>query len=314
MAQVIWFKQSRGLATKIDPSRIAYDPKLGVMHLAEAYNVDFDFTGAIFRRSGYESTDITGVCHSLFWGGGDEAVFYKNGGLNLLAEDMTATQIRSGMSASHISYCQVGDAIAYTNGWQIGVIRNGTNHDFTRPPETHYPDPTQEYNDPPVGDLIRFFAGRVWISKGNTLWYSKPFAPNLFRLAVNYIPFPAKITMIAPVRAGLFVSTANKLYFMAGTNPKDMVQTVSAHYPAIKGTDIEVDGIAVGGGKISPLPMQMFTTTNGICVGTARDSCIILHMEFLSTPKHCLELLCILEINILLILVRGQRNLPFAYL
>ena len=284
MAQVVWFKQSKGLATKYDPARIEYNPKTGVSHFSEAYNIDFDFTGAVFRRKGIEATSQTGVCHSFFWAGG-ECVFVQDNGLYLLAEDTTVTKIRSDLAPTRMSFSQVGDAITYMNGYQSGVIRNGANYTYVKSPETYYPDPTREYNDPPIGEIIRFFAGRTWIAVGNNLLYSEPFAPNLFRLAANYIPFPARITMIAPVRAGLFVSTTSKIYFMAGTNPREMAQITVAHYSAIKGTDVEVDGISLVGGKISPLPMQMFTTTNGICAGTAEGQLVNLTYETLEYPK-----------------------------
>jgi hypothetical protein len=283
MARAVWFRQSQGLATKIDPSRIQYDQKTGVLHLSEAFNIDFDFTGAIFRRKGYE-LNTSGNFHSLFWGGGD-CVVVKNDVLSLLAEDLSTTQIRSGLAPNRLSYCQMGDSIVYMNGFQSAVVKNGINYDYTMPPETHYPDQTRVYNNPPVGHIVRSYAGRIWIAVNNTLIYSEPFGPNLFRLSVNYIPFPARITMIAPVRNGLVVSTTSKIYFMLGSNPKDMTQTVLAHYPVIEGTDAEVDGITIAAGKISPLPMQMFTTTNGICVVTTEGELHNLTYQTLEYPR-----------------------------
>ena len=283
MARTVWFKQSQGLATKFDPSRIQYDKNAGVLHLSEAFNIDFDFTGAIFRRKGYELS-TAGNFHSFFWGGG-ECVVVKDDELSLLAEDLSITQIRTGLSPNRLSYCQMGDSVLYMNGFQSGVVKNGMNYDYTMPPKTYYPDQTRVYNDPPIGHIVRSYAGRVWIAVNNTLMYSEPFGPNLFRLSVNYIPFSARITMIAPVRNGLVVSTTSKIYFMLGNNPKDMTQTVLAHYPVIEGTDVEVDGIVIAAGKISPLPMQMFTTTNGICIVTTEGQLHNLTYQTLEYPK-----------------------------
>jgi len=284
MANMLWFRQSKGLATRFDPARILYDPEVGVAYLAEAYNVDFDVTGAISRRLGFEETGITGDCHSLFWNGG-ECLFVRNNTLCLLAEDMSYTVLREGISSEKkMQYAQVGDAIVYCNGVQKGVIRDGKDYAYSMPPKTHYPDQTKVYNDPPTGSIVRTFAGRTWIAGGNTLWYSEPYGPNLFRLSANYLAFPSKIAMVAPVFGGIFVSTASKIYFLQGTVPGQMVQNIVAHYPVIEGTDCEVDGIAVGGGKVSPLPMQMFTTSKGICVGTAEGNLINLTYETLEYP------------------------------
>ena len=285
MAQVTWFKQSKGLATKIDPARIDYTPKLGVSHLAEAYNVDYDFTGAISRRLGVEDSGVTGNCHSFYWAGG-QCVFVKDNVLSILAEDLSVTSVKTGLaSGKRVSYFQVGDAIVYMNGVTGGVIRNKTYYAYTKPPLTHYPDQTREYDDPPVGHIVCFFAGRMWIAVGSTLWYSEPYSLNLFRLATNYINLPGRITMVAPVLKGLFVSTTSRLYFFAGTNPSQMHQSTVAHYPAIEGTAAEVDGIAVGSGQISPLPMQMFTTTNGICLGTSEGQLVNLTYDTLEYPS-----------------------------
>lgn len=289
MAQVVWFKKSAGLATRFDSVRIPYEKGNGVKYLAEAYNVDFDFTGAIFRRKGFEASNISGACHSFFWGGGD-CYFYKDGSLCMLGSDLTATAVASGISNRRLSYCQVGDAIIYMNGSQNGVLKNGQRFAYVKPPDEHTPDGTRIYNDPPVGSIVRSFAGRIWVADGNTLWYSEPFGPNLFRLSVNYIQLPAKITMVAPVQGGLFVSTTNKIYFFAGTVPREFVQHIVAHYPAIPFTDVEVDGIAVSAGQFTPLPAQMFTTTQGICMGTADGKIVNLTYDTLlypSAPKGC---------------------------
>lgn len=285
MAQAVWFKQSKGLATRFDPARIEYNPKTGVTHLAEAYNVDFDFTGAIFRRKGFESTSITGDCHSLFYDGGDCLLVCDNI-LYSVAEDLSITQLRTGLSADrYMSYAQVGDATIYMNGAESGVLVNGVSYTYVKPTETNYPEDTREYNNPPVGKIVRYYAGRVWIADTNVLWYSEPFAPNLFRLAANYIPFPGGIRMVAPVLGGIFVGTTNKIYFMAGTNPKEMSQLVVAHYPVIEGTDLHIDGISVANGSIDPGPMQIFTTPKGICVGTSNGKLTNLTYSTLEYPS-----------------------------
>lgn len=282
MARVIWFKKSQGLATKFDPVRIEYTEKLGVKHLAEAYNVDFDFTGAISRRKGFVASGVTGVSHSFFCNGGD-CLFVQDNALYELGSDMSAKWIRGGMT-SDVSYCQVGDAIVYMDGQRKGIVSGGSNFTYIMPPSPRTPDQTRVYNDPPIGSIVRSFAGRVWVVVGKVLFYSEPFSPNIFRLSTNYITLPAEITIVAPVQGGLFVSTTAKVYFFAGTNPKEFVQSTVAHYPGIKGTDVTVDGIAVDAGQITPLPAQMFTTTEGICIGTADGRLVNLTYGVLEYP------------------------------
>jgi len=285
MATVPWIKQSQGLANKIDPARIQYNPKSGIVHYAEAYNVDFDITGAVSRRLGYAATSVTTESHSFF-DAGEYCVFVTGGSLCLLGMDYTTKVIGINLTVGkYMSYCQVGNMVLYMNGVQRGVIREGATYVYAKPIDPRYPDATREYSDPPIGSIIRLFSGRVYIADGSTLWYSEPFGPSLFRLAANYIPFPARIVMVAPVLGGIFVSTTRKIYFLAGKDAKQFIQTVVAHYPAIEGTDVEVDGIALNAGKISPLPVQMFTTTSGICVGTSDGQMVNLTFDTLDYPK-----------------------------
>lgn len=285
MATALWLRQSNGLANKVDPARIQYSPKTGVTHLAEAYNVTFDITGAISRRLGYAATDIATDCHSFF-DAGEYCLFVTGSNLCILGLDYTARAIKINMAiGKYVSYCQIGNIVYYMNGVQSGLVKAGVSYAYERPVDTRYPDATREYSNPPIGSIIRVFSGRVYIAEGSTLWYSDPFAPNLFRRAANYIPFPSRIVMVAPVLGGIFVSTDRKIYFLAGKDVKQFNQIVVAHYPAIEGTDVEVDGIALNAGKISPLPVQMFTTVNGICAGTAEGKLENLTYDTLEYPK-----------------------------
>ena len=284
MATTVWVKSPNGLANKYDPAGVKFDPNSGVAFLSEAYNVDLDIRGRVSRRLGFESTDITSSCHSLFFGG-TECVGVIGSSLSAIGEDLTARALRTVSANNLMSYAQVGDSILYMNGAQKGVVKEGASWDYEMPDNIRYPDTDRVFIDPPIGHIVRVHSGRVYIAVGNALWYSEPFAPNLFRQGTNWVMFPGKITMIAPVIGGLFVSTANKIYFLLGNNPKEFTQQVVAHYPAIEGTDVEVDGIAVLAGELSHMPMQMFTTANGICVGLADGRLMNLTFETLDYPK-----------------------------
>jgi hypothetical protein len=285
MATVPWIKQSQGLANKIDPARIQYSPKLGISNFAEAYNVDFDITGAVSRRKGFTATTITTASHSFF-DAGEYCLFVTENNLCTLGMDYSTNVIRITLTpGKYMSYCQLANMVLYMNGVQSGVVKEGVSYTYEMPSDPRYPDKTREYSNPPIGSIIRSFSGRVYIADGSTLWYSEPFAPSLFRKATNYIPFPARIVMVAPVLDGIFISTTRKIYFLAGKDAKKFEQIIVAHYPVIEGTDVEVDGIALNAGKISPLPLQMFTTTNGICAGAAGGKLENLTYEVLDYPK-----------------------------
>ncbi|MEG0194488.1 MAG: hypothetical protein RR857_23855 [Comamonas sp.] len=67
----------------------------------------------------------------------------------------------------------------------------------------------------PAGSIVRHSNGRLIVAVGNLLIYSEPFMPGLYRPSKNYIPFPARITLIEPCGRGIFVA-ADKTYWLGG--------------------------------------------------------------------------------------------------
>lgn len=284
MATIPWFKQTVGLNDKIDPGRLVYTEKDGVLELAEAYNVDIGESGDISRRLGYTTTAVTASSHSLFCDGG-VCLFVTGGALCVLAEDMSYTPIRNVTTGVRMSYCQMGDVTYYMNGSERGVVKNGSSWSWDKPSTVRYPDSTRVYIDPPTGSIVKSYAGRVWIAKGNVLWYSEPFLYNTFNAARGYIAFPGKIVMVAPVIDGIYVSTEAMTYFIQGADPNKMQLVKVSNYGAIIGTDVTVDGIAVNNGKYSSLLMPMWTTNQGICLGLQGGQVANLTYDRLTYPR-----------------------------
>ena len=203
MPKAVWFKESFGLNTKYDHSRIPYDSERGVLELSESLNVNHDYTGSLTRRLGYAATDITQPCHSLFWEGG-ECLFVTGDALCILAKDLSYKSIRNVAPGARLSYAQIGDATIYVNGSQKGVVKNGASYEWTKPDNVQAKDTTRVWDDPPVGEIVRLFAARAWVVSGNVIWYSEPFNYNLFQMGRNYIPLPGKIVMFRPLLGGAF--------------------------------------------------------------------------------------------------------------
>lgn len=284
MPKVLWFKESYGLSIKHDASRLPYDEQRGVLELSESLNVNHDYTGALSRRLGYSATDIEQACHSLFWEGG-ECLFVTGDALCILAKDLTYKAIRVVTPGARVSYAQIGDATVYVNGTQKGVVKNGASYEWTKPDNVQAKDNTRVWSDPPLGEIVRLFAARAWVVSGNVIWYSEPFNYNLFQMGRNFIPFPNKITMLRPLLRGVYVSTTNMTYFLRGTNPKEMSLETVANYPAIAHTDLLVDGVSVNMGQFDKQICAMWTSVEGICLGTGNGEMINLTFDKIEYPK-----------------------------
>jgi hypothetical protein len=93
----------------------------------------------------------------------------------------------------------------------------------------------------PAGRLIRHFKGRLYVARGDTLWYSEALRYGLCSPADNFISFSEEITVVQPVEDGIYV-VADKTYFFSGTNPKEFRQVIVSNYQAIFGTGVRVRG------------------------------------------------------------------------
>lgn len=116
----------------------------------------------------------------------------------------------------------------------------------------------------PAGSILEYYNGRIWIVSGDVVWYSEPFAYELFRLASNYLMLDSPITIFSAVKDGLWIATEDNTYFFQGDNPPFKV-TVKANYGAIRGTLQKISGTFMGKGDNNMV--SVWTSKKGICAG-----------------------------------------------
>lgn len=130
---------------------------------------------------------------------------------------------------------------------------------------------TQHQSPPPAGQVIAYYKGRAFVAAGHVLYYSEPHAYELFDLR-HYIEFPGPITVLAPIEmpegGGMFIAAGEMTGFIAGTTPEEMTYTALADYGGLLGTLTYVEGTLFGDGAMGARMLPMWTSTNGICVGT----------------------------------------------
>lgn len=134
------------------------------------------------------------------------------------------------------------------------------------------PLPTQHLSPPPAGQVLAYYRGRAFIAAGHVLYYSEPHAYELFDLR-HYVELPGPITILAPIETqeggGIFIAAGKQTGFIGGTSPEDMTYTPLAEYGALLGTLTYVEGTLFGDGALGAKMLPMWTSTNGICVGTS---------------------------------------------
>lgn len=283
MAQpIVIFRGSNGLNVKLDPARIRFDPDVGLADLAVAVNVDHDITGRVSRRKGFTATSVTSPAHSL-WCDGGACLFVTGTSLCQLGSDYTYSSLATVTAGARVSYFQLDSRSYWQNGFEKGYVEAGLNNAWTRSAYVG-PDTTRQFSDPPIGHLIAYEHGRVWVAQGATVWYSEPYSLNDFDLARGFLPFESRVSMIRPVKGGVFFSDQYRTYFGAGPDPRAMDLIVVSDYPAIEGTDTKMEMSKFGDGSLSGIG-GIWTSSGGICVGSPDGHVFNLTHRKLEYPK-----------------------------
>lgn len=125
---------------------------------------------------------------------------------------------------------------------------------------------TQFLTSPPVGGAIGYWKGWMLVAKEAHLYPSEPFAPELFDLR-RAVPFLDRITMVAPVRDGIWIGTNSQVTWVAGDSPETWLYRVVAQYGVVPGTLTYGDGELLGDGQGAGEPAAFFASKRGLCVG-----------------------------------------------
>lgn len=94
---------------------------------------------------------------------------------------------------------------------------------------------TQFLSPPPPGAHIAYAYGRMYVADGARVYYSEPYAPELFDLRKQY-PSESLVTMLAPVSGGVFIGTETEVGWVSGANPEKTEFTHKAPHAVIPGT------------------------------------------------------------------------------
>lgn len=195
--------------------------------LRDALNVDIGPTGAVKTRSGYMRTATTSDGHSLWAPLSGQFALYADGGTIYRFDASGASlPVASGFGyTGKVRYAEVNEAVYFTDGLRVGSYHptNGPTPHWAAAVPTTIGE--QSLTPMPAGQHIAYHGARLLVAVGSALLYSEPFTPHLRDEARGFELFPAPITCLAAVEAGVFV-VADKTYFIAGGLPAQTVRAV----------------------------------------------------------------------------------------
>ncbi|HOV19594.1 MAG TPA: hypothetical protein PLK10_09195 [Ottowia sp.] len=195
--------------------------------LRDALNVDITARGGVKTRTGYSQAIAGTDCHSL-WSpvDGKFALFCDAGSIYRTDAAGVKTLVAAGFGAvTSVRYAKVNEAIYFTDGLRVGSYHPTTG----QTPAWGSAAPTvvgdQALTPMPAGQHIAHHSARLLVAVDSVLIYSEPFLPHLRDAARGFELFPAPITCIAAIEAGVFVM-ADKTYFIQGGFPAQSMRAV----------------------------------------------------------------------------------------
>lgn len=162
-----------------------------------------------------------------------------------------------------------------------GTANKGSNYLVTD--TSNLVDPLRFFNidKAPLGSIVKYYRGRLYIASGNILFYSEPFQYDQFRLDSNYFEFPSEILEVMPVEDGIWIGS-DKLYYLSGDNPDSFKRTTKEHIKIVEGTSTKFSGSYLHLDN-TPIGYKWFVTSNlGIWVLFNQGLCINLTSENIS--------------------------------
>lgn len=124
---------------------------------------------------------------------------------------------------------------------------------------------------PPVGHIVREFRGRVFVAVGDTLFFSMPLAPHLFRLSTDFQQLGERIVMMEPLTEGLFVATASATYWIEGSGPEDWRPRLVDRRKVAEGPGLRLSGRKLEGLNAETVYRRVSQPANEVVVWMTED-------------------------------------------
>lgn len=191
------------------------------------------------------------------------------------SKDANVTAIRLYVSSPNgMELYHLADVAAATTSYQIGSMEHAVT-----PLETFGIKPA------PLGDLIAYYNGRVYIAVGSTIFASEPFSYEWFRLHKDFIQLDSKVTMMMPVQTGIYVGTETGVFYLGGSDisafkltEKEICTPVMYSNVLIPSGYIRIDNTPLG-------PKWLFTSSEGMFVAMNQGVMFNVTAEHVMFPK-----------------------------
>lgn len=154
------------------------------------------------------------------------------------------------------------------------------------------PAETRNLRQMPPGEHVAAWNGRLLIAHGRVLRFSEPMQYGLHSPRHGFVQLPDRITMVAPVEAGVFVGTTTGVVFLRGSRPREWTRHETGGLPPVPGALTTI----TSGETRTEAPgqrMALWLAPNGLVLGTEEGTLIELQASRLQLPTYEQGALCV---------------------
>lgn len=269
-------KGVRGLTTQPDPSTLTYSQSasrqtgnIGLSDFSACLNVDvLDNNMVMRRRAIVKRVDMP--CHSLC-PLPDYCLFGSGDGLWLLGSGFEGYQQIATVTPGNISFSVLDGVARWANGAQRGKVVDGVNQPWVKAETVYSNNQTRTFYDPPTGRFLGYYNGRMYVVIDKAIYYSEPYSPDVFAMGDSFLSLESTVTMLRPVKGGMYISDSEQTHFVSGAEPNAFDWNIIDNFPALPWSDKSAVGAMVEGswqpgGKTE---VAFWLTNNGIMFGDA---------------------------------------------
>lgn len=105
---------------------------------------------------------------------------------------------------------------------------------------------TAEMRAPSPGHIVRYFSGRMYIARRDTIIFTEPLRYSLTRPSQGVYMFPSDVTLMEPVLDGIYVGFEGGVVFIAGTDPYQVEQVNVLQHSPVPRASTMIPGESVG--------------------------------------------------------------------
>ena len=264
--------------------------------LREAVNVDISKEGNVSRREGF-AKKVGGYAHSL-WSGNQVrfALAVIDGKLvKLEGQDLVQTTLAEVAANSQLSATEVNGEVYWSNGVKKGKVDSDgfaapwgaeyVPHDYV-PGASITEEEFKNLQAPPAGHIVRYFSGRIYIARNETVVFTEALMYDWCRPANGMFMFPDRPVLLEPSGEGLYVSYEGATVYIHGSDPYDVRQEFVSATTAIPGASHSIDVAELGlQGYTGQVPV--WWTREGVLVaGLPGGNVQELTRDNLALPEH----------------------------